>query len=139
MIEGSWEAGKEAGEVKEYYENGDIKAIKEFNGGAIDPINVKTFEPKKPLPPKKKTEDEEVDAPPVVVEKTEKDNLGKVFNGEGYWQLYNKNKQITKDGIFLHNRFMDGKAYFYDENGILLRIAIYKNAKYIGDGVMDEE
>jgi antitoxin component YwqK of YwqJK toxin-antitoxin module len=138
MIEGSWEGGKEAGDVKEYYENGDVKSIKSFNGGIVDAANIKTFEPKKPLP-KPKAVEEEADAPPVVVEKTEKDNLGKMFNGEGYWQLYNRNKQVTKDGIFLHNRFIDGKAYFYDDNGILLRIAIYKNGKYVGDGVMDDE
>lgn len=137
MIEGDWQGGKEAGEVKEYYENGDIKSIKDFNGGVIEP-NVKTFEPKKPIV-KKQTVDEELDAPPVVVQKSEKDNLGKIFNGEGYWQLYNSNKQITKDGDFLHNRFMEGKAYFYDENGILLRIAIYKGGKYVGDGIIEDE
>jgi len=138
MIEGSWEGGREAGEVKEYYENGEVKSVKNFNGGIIDAASIKTFEPKKPLP-KPKPVEEEADAPPVVIDKTEKDNLGKMFNGEGYWQLYNRNKQITKDGTFLHNRFMEGKAYFYDDDGILLRIAIYKNGKYIGDGVMDEQ
>jgi len=138
MIDGSWEGGKEAGEVKEYYENGDIKSVQAFNDGIINPAKTKTFEAKKPIA-KKTTIDTEIDAPIVVVEKTEKDNAGKVFNGEGYWQLYNKNKQVTKDGMFKHNRFVEGKAYFYDENGLLLRVAIYKNGAYIGDGVIEEE
>jgi antitoxin component YwqK of YwqJK toxin-antitoxin module len=28
---------------------------------------------------------------------------------------------------------MDGKAYFYNENGILTRVAVYKNGIYVGD------
>jgi antitoxin component YwqK of YwqJK toxin-antitoxin module len=46
-----------------------------------------------------------------------------VLNGQ--YILYNKNKQISKDGIFKENRFMEGKAYIYNENGILVRIAVY--------------
>jgi len=138
MIDGAWEDGKEAGEVKEYYENGDVKSVQVFNGGIINPAATKTFESKKPIA-KRTTVDTEIDAPTVVVEKTEKDNLGKVFNGEGYWQLYNRNKQVTKDGMFKNNRFVEGKAYFYDNNGLLLRVAIYRNGAYIGDAVIDEE
>jgi antitoxin component YwqK of YwqJK toxin-antitoxin module len=58
-----------------------------------------------------------------------------VLNGKH--TLYNKNKQITKDGIFKDNRFMDGKAYIYDENGVLTRIAIYKDGKYVGDASLE--
>ena len=54
-----------------------------------------------------------------------------VLNGQNI--TYNKNKQITKDGVFVNNRLMDGKAYIYDENGIIQRIAKYKNGVYIGD------
>jgi antitoxin component YwqK of YwqJK toxin-antitoxin module len=28
---------------------------------------------------------------------------------------------------------MEGKAYIYDENGILTRVAVYKNGVYVGD------
>lgn len=34
---------------------------------------------------------------------------------------------------------MDGKWFKYDENGILIRIEIYKDGRYIGDGVIDEK
>ncbi len=136
MIEGDWAEGKEAGVLKEYYENGDIKSEKSFNDGNIDIAKTKTFEPKKPLP--KLAPEEKLEAPPVIVQKTEKDNLGKVFNGEGYWKLYNSNKQVSKDGTFSKNRLMDGKVYFYDNDGILTRIAVYKGGKYVGDAVVEE-
>lgn len=140
MIEGVWDQGKESGTVTEYYANGDLRSQKTYNGGNLDAESVKTYAPKKPVVEVQK--EIMVEAPeeePVVEVKEEKDNLGKVFNGEGYWKLYNQNKQVTKDGIFKKNRLMDGKAYFYNSDGILTRIAVYKKGKYIGDSVMEEE
>jgi antitoxin component YwqK of YwqJK toxin-antitoxin module len=137
MIEGNWADGKESGVVKEYYENGDIKSEKSFDGGNIDVAKTKTYEPKKPIA-KKEEKTEVKEAPPVVVQKTEKDNLGKVFNGEGYWKLYNANKQVSKDGTFSKSRLIDGKVYHYNSDGILTRIAVYKDGKYVGDAVIEE-
>ncbi len=51
----------------------------------------------------------------------------------GYYVLYNKNRQKTKDGTFKDNRLMDGKNYIYDEKGVLMRIELYKDFKYVGD------
>jgi antitoxin component YwqK of YwqJK toxin-antitoxin module len=86
----------------------------------------------------KKSDDEAENAPKVVVGKDEAPNEAAkkpagplVLNG--LHTLYNKNKQITKDGVFKDNRFMEGKAYIYNENGILTRVAVYKNGIYVGD------
>jgi antitoxin component YwqK of YwqJK toxin-antitoxin module len=136
MIEGNWAEGKEAGPLTEYYENGDMKSVKNFNGGTLDVASIKTFEPKKPLV--KTAPDAKVEAPPIIADKKEKDNMGKVFNGEGYWKLYNTNKQVSKDGTFTKNRLIDGKVYTYSPDGILNRIAIYKGGKYVGDAVIEE-
>ncbi len=136
MIEGNWAEGKEAGPLTEYYENGDIKSVKNFNGGTLDVASVKIFEPKMPLV--KTAPDVKVEAPPIIADKKEKDNMGKVFNGEGYWKLYNPNKQVSKDGTFSKNRLIDGKVYTYSPDGILNRIAIYKGGKYVGDAVIEE-
>lgn len=142
MIEGSWAEGKEAGIVREYYENGDLKSEKNFADGFLDVASVKNFEPKKPI---KETVKEIVvkdpdPTPDVVVDKkTEVVNSGKPFDGEGKWKLYNVNKQVSKDGIFHQNKLIDGKVYNYNSNGILIRIALYKGGKYVGDGVLEEQ
>ena len=135
-IEGNFAAGKEAGLIKEYYENGDVKAEKNFADGNVDVASIKEYQPKKPLVAKSDVPAD--NAPKVVVKPDEKPNEAvkkgagpMVLNGQQ--TLYNKNKQITKDGVFKDNRFMDGKAYLYDENGILTRIAVYKGGIYIGD------
>jgi antitoxin component YwqK of YwqJK toxin-antitoxin module len=135
MIEGNWAEGKEAGPLTEYYENGDVKSIKNFNGGTLDIASVKTFEPKKPIV--KTAPDVKVESPPVIPDKKEKTNIG-TYNGEGYWKLYNTNKQVSKDGTFSKNRLIDGKVYSYSADGILTRIAIYKGGKYVGDAVIEE-
>jgi hypothetical protein len=137
MIEGNWNGGKEQGVVKEYYENGDIREERTFNDGNIDSAATQKFEPKKPVVVK--TVEEKKVSPPVVPEKTEKDNLGKPFNGEGYWKLYNHNRQVSKDGTFHNYKLTDGKVYFYNTDGILTRIAIYKESRYIGDAVMEDQ
>ena len=136
MIAGNWTEGKEAGVLKEFYENGDIKSEKNFNNGTMDESSVKNYDPKKPIAIK--SPEEKVESPPITVQKTEKDNLGKAFNGEGYWKLYNSNKQISKDGTFAKNRLMDGKVYHYSPDGILTRIAVYKDGKYVGDSIIEE-
>ncbi len=140
MIEGNWEGGKESGLLKEYYENGDLKAEKNFNGGTMDVATVKNYAPKKPIEAVKTGKPPAVkDTPPVVVQKTEKDNFGKPFNGEGYWKLYNNDKQISKDGVFSKNRLIEGKVYNYNRDGILTRIAVYKEGRYVGDAVIEEQ
>jgi antitoxin component YwqK of YwqJK toxin-antitoxin module len=137
MIAGNWQEGKEAGVLKEFYENGDIKSEKNFSNGTMDEASIKTYDPKKPIV-KASEAPAVVESPPIVGQKTEKDNLGKLFNGEGYWKLYNTNKQVSKDGIFSKNRLVDGKVYHYSPDGILTRIAVYKDGKYVGDSIIEE-
>lgn len=139
MIEGSWNEGKESGVVKEYYENGELKSEKVYNNGNFDAAASKTYEPKKPMPVivEKAPENPEGTTKPPVVKTDEAPNLG-MFNGEGKAVLYNKNKQVAKDGIFQKYKLMDGKEYIYTTDGILERIAIYKNGKYVGDGVIEK-
>ncbi len=133
-IEGTFVGGKESGIITEYYENGDKKAEKNYQEGTVDPASIKEFQPVKPIVPK--SIEPADNAPKIMVKADEKPNAaaGKgplILNGQNI--LYNKNKQITKDGVFKDNRLMDGKAYIYDDNGILIRVSVYKNGIYVGD------
>lgn len=62
-------------------------------------------------------------------------NLTEVDNG--YKKLYNENKQISIEGEFKNGKLFNGKYYFYDKNGLLDKIEIYKNGKYAGDAQID--
>lgn len=134
-VEGNFVNGKESGTIKEYYENGDIKAEKNFADGNVDVASIKEYQPKKPI--EKKSDIPADNAPKITVAKDEKPNEAVAAKGplilNGQHTLYNRNKQITKDGFFKDSRLMDGKAFIYDDNGILTRIAVYKNGIYVGD------
>ena len=53
---------------------------------------------------------------------------------DGYMKLYNKDDEIFLDGDFFNYQLWNGKAYVYDEDGILLRVKIYKKGQYHSDG-----
>jgi antitoxin component YwqK of YwqJK toxin-antitoxin module len=134
-IEGNFANGKESGLIKEYHENGDLKAEKNYADGNVDVESIKTYEPKKPIA--KKSDVPAENAPKLIVAKDETPNEATKKPGpmilNGIHTLYNRNKQITKDGEFKDNAFMNGKSYIYNENGILTRVAVYKNGVYVGD------
>ena len=131
MIEGKWEDGKENGVIKEYYEDGEIRSEKFFAGGALDPGSTIIYEKKEPVKEKPKVVSR------VIVQKDEKPNIG-IFDGNGLHKLFNRNKQVSKDGMFKNNKLIDGKWYRYNPDGILLRIEVYKNGAYIGDAQIEE-
>lgn len=51
----------------------------------------------------------------------------------GYYVLYNKQGQKTKDGTFKDNRLMEGKNFIYNPSGGLQLIEVYKGGFYVGD------
>ena len=143
MIEGNWNGGKESGEVKEYFDDGSIKAVRVYNEGKMD-ASRSTFK-EAPVavaetavePEPVKDENDQVKTTAVVNQAEEKPNIG-YFNGNGFHTLYNKNRQISQKGEFKNGRMINGKYYKYDKDGILIRIEIYSNGEYIGDGVIDK-
>ena len=137
MIEADIESGKEKF-VKEYYEDGSVKAEKSFVDGKLDVANTKVYEPKVPV---KDRDAEELKRAPieiVKVDKTETVNSGE-FGGNGQHKVYNANRQISKDGFFKAYRLMEGMLYKYNANGILFKIKKYKNGRYIGDAPIPKQ
>jgi antitoxin component YwqK of YwqJK toxin-antitoxin module len=137
-IVGTWAQGQESGELKEYYDNGDLKSVKRFANGEMDKEAYEEYAPKKPTASNLNKEIAAAPSVNVKAQKEEQPNQGG-FSGNGYFKLYNKDMQITKDGTFKDYRFMEGKMYDYDENGLVVKIKIFKNGRYIGDGVIESE
>lgn len=131
MIEAEIEAGKEKF-IKEFYQDGSIKAEKAFIDGKIDVVNTKVYKPKTPIKDRDAEELEKAPIEIVKVDETEKVNTG-IFTGDGEHKMYNSNRQISKDGFFISYRLMDGKWYIYNNDGILKQIKQFKEGRYIGD------
>lgn len=141
MIEGEWKDGKEQGEIKEYYEDGSLKAIRVFEDGKFNPEKSKELPPSSPkqiIASKPPEPEKEVIPPPPPPTAEEKPNIGE-FTGNGFFILYNKNKQISQKGEFKNGKLWNGKLYNYDKNGLLVRVAVYKDGKYIGDAPLEQE
>ncbi|MFT6167194.1 MAG: antitoxin component YwqK of YwqJK toxin-antitoxin module [Vicingaceae bacterium] len=137
-LEGTWNEGLETGEQKEYYENGDLMSVKSFNGGTLDPASFETYASRAPVQDAVTKMVSEGKAVKVTAEKEDNPNQGG-FDGNGYKKLFNQNKQISKDGVFKSYRLIDGKYYKYDDNGILFLIMIFKDGRYIGNGVIEKD
>jgi len=93
----------------------------------------------------KKREEKARINPPVNDKKEEKgegvkvagnENMGGSTIVDGYHKTYNDDKDILMDGDFKDGKLIDGKYYIYDEYGLLERIEVYKNGKYVGNGVL---
>jgi len=136
-LEGTWQEGEESGQIKEYYENGDLMAVKNFNNGVLDKDSYETYAAKSPQQDPLKKQMAAGKDMAVKAGSSDAPNQGG-FDGNGYRKLYNRDKQISKDGTFKNYRLIDGKYYIYDDNGILQQIMIFKNGKYVGDGVIEE-
>ena len=129
--------GKESGVWEGFYDNGDIRDKKAFNDGALDPDNTEIYAPKKPLLPKKEDVSKE---PAKIAGKNETANSAyKPFDGNGCSKLFIPGGRLSKDGCFKNYRLMDGKDYVYNTDGILERIAVYKDGKYVGDAPIEEK
>jgi antitoxin component YwqK of YwqJK toxin-antitoxin module len=150
MIEGEWKEGREDGVIKEYYENGDLKAEKSFNGGNLDtdPSKTKTYAPKQPIAEKKEVAAPAAPAIATTISKNEQIEGGKASTSSapvnlatitGQATIYNKNRQISKSGMFANGKLISGKVYIYNDNGILNRIAVYENSQYKGDAPIEGE
>ncbi len=137
QIEGSWNNGKESGVVTEFHPDGSLKKTVSYNNGEADILTIKEFKPKKEIKEVVTPDNSKKIIPSK--EETLQDPKAKgpsILNG--YYVLYNKNRQKTKDGTFENNRLMEGKNYIYDENGILQRIEVYKNGSYSGDAQIED-
>jgi antitoxin component YwqK of YwqJK toxin-antitoxin module len=132
-VQGSFVDGKENGVVKEYTADGKLRSERTYNSGQVAAVKVYDVGDEKKV---EKIKDE-----PKLVVKADEKPMGAEKAGpmilNGKHTLYDKNHHVTKDGLFENNTFMEGKAYMYNDNGILTRVMIYKGGKYVGDGVIE--
>jgi antitoxin component YwqK of YwqJK toxin-antitoxin module len=114
--------GIPSGKVTRYWPNGDIKQIIVFDENGL-PAEISEFK--------------EMENPEVVVKKPVKTiKKGPVvksfegFNPNGYNKVYNSMKELWLEGTFKQSQLWDGRVYIYDEDGLLLKIEVYKEGVF---------
>lgn len=123
------ENGKPVGKAVRYYENGDVKEDIVYGADG----KVVESKPRERVKPAEKVVDPGASAEkaPVIQRPRTK---GAKFAANGYNKVYNSNDEIWQDGNFRNGQLWDGKVYEYDEDGILLRVRVFKQGVYHSDG-----
>lgn len=56
------------------------------------------------------------------------------FEPNGYNKVRNDDLELWMEGDFKNGELWDGRLYVYDEDGLLLKVEVYKEGKYHSDG-----
>lgn len=129
------ENGVAHGIYKTYYPDGSPREEKRMTNGKVEEGSYVKY--------KARTKSNYIDDLPNIPRSetnprtTDKPNLSE-FKSTGFNTLYNLNKQVTQVGSFNNGRLWEGKWYRYDENGLLHRVEVYKDGRFIGYGIIDD-
>lgn len=140
------EKGEEMGVVKHYYKNGQVQMeYTKIDGKLSDKI--KLYNPSGTLLSiqlvqagklgkitknnelLKSTDDKvyQSEYPPKITSPRTK---GVRFIPSGYNTIYNENDEIWQDGDFKEGQLFDGKVYIYGNNGLLIKVKVFKDGKF---------
>lgn len=72
--------------------------------------------------------------PKEIIYQSSMNMKGVPFNPDGYNKVYTEVNELYLEGIFKNGLFWDGKHYVYDQDGILLKVEVYKDGKYFSEG-----
>jgi antitoxin component YwqK of YwqJK toxin-antitoxin module len=121
--------GKPVGDAKRFYENGDVKELIVYDEFG----KLKSSEQKEMV-----TQVVTIKNPNASKETAPKvkkpDTKGVAFMANGYNKIYNSNDEIWQDGEFKAGVLIDGRLFEYDNDGILLRVKVFKEGVYHSDG-----
>jgi antitoxin component YwqK of YwqJK toxin-antitoxin module len=127
--------GAAHGAYSAFYPNGDIKEEKRLINGEVEPGSNKTYPAKGNLSTAATIP--ELPTAETTPSSNDKPNL-EVFKQTGFNTLYNRDLQMTQVGEFKNGKLWNGKWHRYDENGLLKKVEVYKNGRFIGYGIIDE-
>ena len=127
-IIGDWKEGKENGVIKEYDEKGSLKSEKIYAAGEFNE-NSSKFYAKKEVSVDEIPDDTNATISKVHIEKTNTVKKYEVFDGNGNHKLYNAYKKVDREGEFRNGKLINGKRYYYNSEGKLIKTIIYENGR----------
>lgn len=128
--------GKEDGEMHRFNPDGKLKETKVLSGGELEPGSIRKYRNAPHQRSTVATENASLTVDAVAEEAQPNDAYR--FEPNGHNILYNKAQQITQAGEFKNGRLHNGRWYRYNPNGLLVKIEIYQEGRYLGTGVIDD-
>ncbi|MBR4267424.1 MAG: toxin-antitoxin system YwqK family antitoxin [Bacteroidales bacterium] len=126
--ESQWVNGVSHGVTKVYYEKGTLKAQYVYNNGVYDAAASKIYSNSRVVA------ENRVETPKPVVkqEKPERqEDQYLLFQGTGYRKLYSMDKRLESEGTFLNGQLNDGKKYYYNSKGDLIKVVVYEHGRVV--------
>jgi antitoxin component YwqK of YwqJK toxin-antitoxin module len=127
-IKGKWVDGKENGVVTEYYADGNVKSEKHYAAGKFNAVSSKFYAEKK-VSVEDIPDDTNATISKKDVEANNNQNTYQAFDGNGFHKLYNAYKKVDREGEFRNGKLIDGKRYYYNAEGILVKTVVYKDGR----------
>lgn len=125
--------GKEEGTLKRYSANGELQETVRFDGGEAEAGSFRTYRPKAAV-------EQPTPAAPAAPARTAQESTNTMdFRAEGYNTLYDSQHRLTQQGQYHKGRLWQGKVYKYNRNGILYKIEVYVEGRYIGNAQFTED
>lgn len=134
MIEGDWANGKESGVIKEFNEKGILIKERNYIDGKLNNEVIKTTVGENTIDTIriKPIDNDTSRIDTIKIKPRDPNQKLELFTGNGYSKLYNKFNKIEQDGYFVNGILRDGKKYYYNSEGVLIKTAIVKNGKVTG-------
>ncbi|MDG2331835.1 MAG: hypothetical protein P8M05_09605 [Flavobacteriales bacterium] len=132
--------GVNNGTATRYFKNGDVKEVTEYGEDGVVTNSVKSERVNPPFD----------DPTPVVLQKlAPKIPTGThiQINGEkiaavtippGKQKIFLEGGDILYDGFFEKGEFKEGEFYVYDEDGLIHHIEVYKDFRFVANGVIKD-
>lgn len=119
--------GREEGLLKRFYANGDLQETVLFSGGEADAGSFVEYPGKQPA-----AGPLAADGPPAPPRSQEETTNSADFTAEGWNTLYDGQHRLAQQGDYRKGRLWNGKIYRYNKNGILVRVEVYLNGRFVG-------
>jgi len=119
--------------LKRFYESGHLKELIVYDSTGLV---LESFSKPQVIRDSTGMEIYRIVEPPLVEYYYNKStDTSRVNNEDGYNKIPDGNHDKSwMEGEFKNGRLWNGKLYIYDDDGLLLRIEIYKDGKYYSDG-----
>jgi antitoxin component YwqK of YwqJK toxin-antitoxin module len=127
MYKGDWNDGKKQGTLTEFYPDGSIKSEMSFDDGQLNVASIKEYQASE----KPSTKQVAPQLQQINTQSSGSSESVGVFNQTGYFKTFNEFKKVDREGDFVKGKLINGKRYFYNEEGILIKTLVYENGKVV--------
>lgn len=127
--------GQEQGMLKRYYANGDLEGTAQFNGGVAAVGSFKDYAPKRTVETPASASSAKAAPAKAASETTNATD----FRAEGWNTLYDSQHRLAQQGEYHKGRLWKGKVYKYDRDGILRKVEVYMDGRYVGKAQLTED